>query len=191
MNCPPAAPRKALFQFCSSAVVGELGQTPLFELVPAAGEGGREGVALLPRSLLGRSAPSSRCGLAWLRHFRAVLPGPAGGGGRRGSSRSPVAAGPAGGAASRPLPGAGSFAGGAGRGRLRATSPPSPVTACRRGSRCWELSTEGGAEGREEAEGRGHLRSPNFLPAFCSHFAPAKLKGGEGGSGLQRMKGRG
>lgn len=54
-----------------------------------------------------------------------------------------------------------------------------------------ELSTEGGAEGREEAEGRGHLRSPNFLPASCSHFAPPRLEEVQGGGGAVSNEGKG
>lgn len=74
--------------------------------------------------------------------------------------------------------GAGSLAGGASAARPRPRQrPPAP------GAGLGELSTEGGAEGTEEAEGRGHLRCsppPNFLPAFCSHFAPAELREGVG-----------
>lgn len=75
--------------------------------------------------------------------------------------------------------GRGTFGGGPGRCRPRPPRSPPAGAAAGAGS-CPEREV---LKAREEAEGRGHLRSPNFLPAFCSHFAPAELKGGVRGEG--------
>lgn len=158
-------------------------RSSLFDLVPAAAEWRRGEPLSSPHpcsSALHPALPARCC--AW------EAP--------RGARRQPACCC---GNAGRPCPGAASLAGG-GWDAVRWGRPAPPARPCHRPprhrppARGWELSTEGGTEGREEAEGRGHLRSPNFLPAFCSHFAPAKLKGGvrgKGGGRLREMKGRG